>query len=147
MKRRTSVLSAVAVVLLLATSGAFAQEFRGAITGTVADATGALPAVLVHAEQSARLCRHLPATLCQRRRRMDKVYPRCAGLDIHKDSVWAAARVDGRQSIEKFGTTSAQLLRLGDWLANRFATSVATIVIATKIATKLLDTTSCQYLT
>jgi hypothetical protein len=38
---------------------------------------------------------------------MDKVYPLCAGLDVHKDSVFAAARVNGRQFIEKFGTTSA----------------------------------------
>jgi transposase len=56
---------------------------------------------------------------------MDKVYPRCAGLDVHKDSVWAAARVDGRQVIEKFGTTSAELLRLGDWLAGQGVTIVA----------------------
>jgi transposase len=47
---------------------------------------------------------------------MDQVNSRCAGLDVHKDSVFAAARVDGRQTIEQFGTTSAELLRLGDWL-------------------------------
>jgi transposase len=56
---------------------------------------------------------------------MDKVNPRCAGLDIHKDSVWACARVDGRQSIEKFGTTTRELLRLGDWLAEQQVTIVA----------------------
>ena len=39
---------------------------------------------------------------------MDKVNPRCGGLDVHKDSVWACARVDGRQEIEKFGTTTLQ---------------------------------------
>jgi len=48
---------------------------------------------------------------------MDKVNPRCAGLDVHKESVWACARVDGKVSIEKFGTTTRELLRLGDWLA------------------------------
>lgn len=47
---------------------------------------------------------------------MDKVNPRCAGLDVHKESVWACARVDGKVSIEKFGTTTRELLRLGDWL-------------------------------
>jgi transposase len=47
---------------------------------------------------------------------MEKVNPRCAGLDVHKESVWACARVDGKVSIEKFGTTTRELLRLGDWL-------------------------------
>jgi transposase len=47
---------------------------------------------------------------------MEKVNPRCAGLDVHKDSVWACVRVDGRQEIQKFGTTTRELLRLGDWL-------------------------------
>jgi transposase len=56
---------------------------------------------------------------------MDKVNPRCAGLDIHKDSVWAAVRVDGRQTIAKFGTNSRELLRLGDWLAEQGVTIVA----------------------
>lgn len=60
---------------------------------------------------------------------MDKVNPRCAGLDVHKDSVWACARVHdeggGARSIEKFGTSSRELLRLGDWLASRGVTIVA----------------------
>src|SRR5947207_2265710 len=56
---------------------------------------------------------------------MDKVNPRCCGLDVHKDSVWAAARINGRQLIEKFGTTTAELLRLGDWLAAQAVTIVA----------------------
>ena len=56
---------------------------------------------------------------------MDKVNARCAGLDIHKDSVWAAARVDGRQTIVKFGTNSRELLRLGDWLAEQGVTIAA----------------------
>jgi len=56
---------------------------------------------------------------------MDRVNPRCAGLDVHKDTVWAAARADGRQEIERFGTTSRELLRLGDWLAEQGVTIVA----------------------
>jgi transposase len=48
---------------------------------------------------------------------MDRINPRCAGLDVHKDSVWAAARVDGKVFIEKFGTTVSEILRLGEWLA------------------------------
>jgi transposase len=46
-------------------------------------------------------------------------------LDVHKDTVWAAARVDGRVKIAKFGTNSRELLRLGDWLAERGVTIVA----------------------
>jgi transposase len=56
---------------------------------------------------------------------MDKVNPRCAGLDVHKDSVWACARVDGKRFVEEFGTSSRQLLRLGDWLAGHGVTVVA----------------------
>src|SRR3954453_1547198 len=56
---------------------------------------------------------------------MDKVNPRCCGLDVHKDSVWACARIDGSQSIEKFGTTTRELLRLGDWLRCSGVTIVA----------------------
>ena len=56
---------------------------------------------------------------------MDKVNPRCAGLDVHKDSVWACARVDGTKSVEKFGTSSRELLRLGDWLAGLGVTAAA----------------------
>lgn len=56
---------------------------------------------------------------------MDKVNPRCAGLDVHKDSVWACARVDHGKSVEKFGTTTRELLRLGDWLAGLGVTVVA----------------------
>lgn len=56
---------------------------------------------------------------------MDKVNPRCAGLDVHKDSVWACARINGQQFIEKFGTTTAELLRLGDWLAAKAVTIAA----------------------
>src|SRR5438552_4023052 len=56
---------------------------------------------------------------------MDRINPRCAGLDVHKDSVWAAARVEGRQTVVKFGTNSRELLRLGDWLAEQGVTVVA----------------------
>ncbi len=56
---------------------------------------------------------------------MDKVNPRCAGLDVHKDSVWGCVRAGGEKSIEKFGTSSRELLRLGDWLASCGVTIVA----------------------
>ena len=56
---------------------------------------------------------------------MEKLYPRCAGLDIHKESVWACARVDGKAFTEKFGTSSRELLRLGDWLVEKGVTIAA----------------------
>ena len=56
---------------------------------------------------------------------MERINPRCCGLDVHKDSVWACARIDGQSFIEKFGATSRELLRLGDWMADKGATTVA----------------------
>jgi len=54
---------------------------------------------------------------------MRVVYKRCAGLDVHKDTVVACVRVqeDDRVSHEvaTFGTTTAGLLRLADWLVAR----------------------------
>jgi len=57
---------------------------------------------------------------------MDRIYARCAGLDVHKDSVWACVRADGRVVlVERFGTTTRELLRLGDRLAEHGVTAVA----------------------
>jgi transposase len=52
---------------------------------------------------------------------MDLVVERCAGLDVHKDTVVACVRVPGvgrrrEQTIVTFGTTTTQLLALRDWL-------------------------------
>ena len=53
---------------------------------------------------------------------MDILFPRCAGIDIHKRTV-VACRVgpaDGggwRRETRTYGTTSDELLRLSDWLA------------------------------
>lgn len=60
---------------------------------------------------------------------MEVLHPCCAGLDVHKDSVVACARVivdgDVRQEVETFGTTTKALLALSDWLAERGVTHVA----------------------
>ena len=60
---------------------------------------------------------------------MEVLYPRCAGLDVHKNSVVACARVveAGRveQFVETFGTTTSALLALSDWLAKHEVTHVA----------------------
>src|SRR5438552_17165586 len=62
-------------------------------------------------------------------RSMDTLIERCAGLDVHKDTVVACVRVPARgggreQSIQTFGTTTAQLLALRDWLVAHGVTRV-----------------------
>ncbi len=60
---------------------------------------------------------------------MDLLYPRCAGLDVHKDTVVACARVisegDVSKEVETFGTTTEALLKLSDWLTEKGCTHVA----------------------
>jgi len=52
---------------------------------------------------------------------MDVLHPRCAGLDVHKDSVVAAVRLAEpggvRSEVRRFDTTTPGLLALSDWLA------------------------------
>lgn len=60
---------------------------------------------------------------------MDVLYPRCAGLDVHKETVVACARVvrGGRVESEArtFRTTTAGLLELSAWLSAHDCTHVA----------------------
>ncbi len=54
---------------------------------------------------------------------MDRIIERCAGLDVHKDSVTACVRVPGEsgprhQETRTFTTTTHGLLVLRDWLAS-----------------------------
>lgn len=60
---------------------------------------------------------------------MEVMYPRCAGLDVHKDTVVACARLVTEhgviQEVETFGTTTRGLLTLADWLAARGCTHAA----------------------
>jgi transposase len=61
---------------------------------------------------------------------MDTLYPCCAGLDVHKDSVFACVRRLGpggaaREAVRVFGTMTPDLLALGDWLAAAGVTHVA----------------------
>jgi transposase len=60
---------------------------------------------------------------------MELMHERCAGLDVHKDEVVACVRVvDGgeiRRELRAFGTTTAGLLELHDWLEQRQITHVA----------------------
>lgn len=60
---------------------------------------------------------------------MEVLYPKCAGLDVHKDIVVACARVvadgDVAQEVETFGTTTQGLFALCDWLSRHGCTHVA----------------------
>ena len=61
---------------------------------------------------------------------MERVIERCGGLDVHKKTVVACVRVPGRtsgreQHVRTFGTTTAELLALRDWLGGYGVTHVA----------------------
>jgi transposase len=60
---------------------------------------------------------------------MEVLYPRCAGLDVHKDTVVASARLatgrDVTVEVRTFPTTTAGLLALSAWLAERGCTHAA----------------------
>ena len=59
----------------------------------------------------------------------DILYPRCAGLDVHKDNVVAGVRLAGdglvRTEVGTFDTTTPELLALSAWLAEQGCTHVA----------------------
>ena len=61
---------------------------------------------------------------------MDIVYPCCAGLDVHKKTVVACVRhlndhKEVHKEVRTFGTMTANLLELADWLAREGVTHVA----------------------
>src|SRR5687767_793189 len=83
-----------------------------------------------HAEQTAR---PIPTSSHARPRllpdggvSMDRINPRCAGIDVHRDSLVVCVRLDGRElPVETFGTTGREILRLGDRLAELGVTTAA----------------------
>jgi transposase len=61
---------------------------------------------------------------------MEAVYTRCCGIDVHKQTAVVCAIAPGadgqpRKEVRTFGTMTDELLRLGDWLAERGITHVA----------------------
>jgi len=61
---------------------------------------------------------------------MDRQLERCCGLDVHKGTIAACVRIGGRsgaatQHVQTFGTTTADLLVLRDWLVAHAVTHVA----------------------
>src|SRR5215208_3982780 len=60
---------------------------------------------------------------------MDILYMRCAGLDIHRDTIVACVRLAEAggvvRFVETFATTTAELERLSEWLTGHGVTAVA----------------------
>jgi transposase len=60
---------------------------------------------------------------------MEVLHPRCAGLDVHKDSVVACVRIASdsaaKHEVRTFGTTTTALLELSDWLSEEGCTHAA----------------------
>jgi transposase len=87
------------------------------------------PAVGEHAEQIAPLLDVFSGGV-SRRVLMDIVYSCCAGLDLHKKTVVACVRrqpAGGKlhKEVRTFGTMTADLLALADWLTQQGVTHVA----------------------
>src|SRR5215472_4019282 len=60
---------------------------------------------------------------------MEVLYPRCAGLDVHQQTVVACVRLASgttvQHDVRAFGTTTAELLALADWLVAQGVTHAA----------------------
>src|ERR1700730_18225991 len=60
---------------------------------------------------------------------MEVIHERCAGLDVHKETVVGCLRVrergEIRREVRRWATTTAELLKLGDWLRQAGCTHVA----------------------
>ena len=61
---------------------------------------------------------------------MEIVYERCCGVDVHKKSVVACLIAPGPtgaacKQVRTFGTMTADVLELSDWLASAAVTHVA----------------------
>jgi transposase len=60
---------------------------------------------------------------------MEVMYPRCAGLDVHKETVVACVRIascgEASVSVRTFTTTTAGLIELCEWLEKNGCTHVA----------------------
>jgi transposase len=56
---------------------------------------------------------------------MEVVHPACCGLDLHKRTVTACALTPSQRVVRQFGTVTAELLALGDWLASLGVTHIA----------------------
>ena len=56
---------------------------------------------------------------------MEILYPRCAGLDVHKDMVMARVRCVSEPAVDEtrsFATTTGALIELQEWLSSHAVT-------------------------
>jgi transposase len=56
---------------------------------------------------------------------MQVVYERCCGLDVHKKTVVACVLTPADKQVQSFGTTTAEIRRLQQWLLEQGCTMVA----------------------
>lgn len=60
---------------------------------------------------------------------MEVLHPKCAGLDVHRDTVVACARIAADdavvQDVRTFGATTKELMALSEWLTDHGVTHVA----------------------
>ena len=60
---------------------------------------------------------------------MEVIHERCAGLDVHKQTVVACTRISHgskvQREVRRFGTSTRELLTLLDWLREAGCTHVA----------------------
>src|SRR5918992_4362145 len=82
------------------------------------------------AREGVSLCRRLPSAQPRKDQGMRVIHERCAGLDVHKKSVyafavWAGEEGNRKQEIRSFGTMTADLLQLADWLREHQIAHVA----------------------
>ena len=60
---------------------------------------------------------------------MEVLHARCAGLDVHKDTIVACVRLaagdEVQQEVRSFSTTTQGLLALADWLVASSVTHAA----------------------
>src|SRR5262245_44056468 len=71
-----------------------------------------------------------PGAEAARENAMETLYPRCAGIDVHKDNVVVCVRCCDRpgkpfEEVRTFSTMTRDLLALSDWLAEHGVSHVA----------------------
>src|SRR5215212_4583334 len=71
--------------------------------------------------------RESPTPAAREEEAMEVLHPRCAGLDVHKQTVVACARLAAAggevvREVRTFGTTTASLLELAEWLTENGCT-------------------------
>ena len=74
---------------------------------------------------------------------MEVLYPRCCGLDVHKETVVASLRlvIDGKvvKEVRTFATTTASLMSLSEWLTQNKCTHIAMEATGVSLLPALAD--------